>query len=405
MATPTAQQRFNYTGRDRRGRILSGEITAATGAEARTILRRQGVLITRLKRHRRDLFSSRAKPIKAADIAILTRQLATMMRAGIPLVQSFDVVADGLDNPSLARVVRQLRDDVSAGSSFTQALQKHPKLFDPLYCNLISAGESSGSLETMLSRVATYREKTEQLKAKIKKALAYPVFVVLVALVVTSILLIKVVPVFAETFASFGAELPPFTLLVMSLSEWLQQSWWGVLLLSALFLWAFNSARRRSARAAYALDQLILKLPVVGPIVERAIVARFSRTLATTFAAGVPLVEALSSVADAAGNLHYRKHILLIREDVTTGNALHRAVRSQQIFPSLLEQMTAIGEESGALDEMLEKTAEHFEQSVDNSVESLTALLEPMIMAVLGIVVGGLLFAMYLPIFQLGSIV
>lgn len=405
MATSTSQQRYSYSGRDRSGRVLNGEITAANSAEARNLLRRQGVLTTKLKRHRQSLFTSRAKSIKASDIAILTRQLATMMRAGIPLVQSFDVVADGLDNPSLARVVRQLRDDVSAGSSFTQALQKHPKLFDPLYCNLIAAGESSGSLETMLSRVATYREKTEQLKAKIKKALAYPVFVVLVAVVVTSILLIKVVPVFAETFASFGAELPPFTRMVMSLSEWLQQSWWGVALFSAFFVWFFNTARRRSAHAAYILDRLILKLPIVGPILEKAIVARFSRTLATTFAAGVPLVEALESVAEAAGNLHYRNHILLIREDVTTGIALHRAVRSRQIFPSLLEQMTAIGEESGALDEMLEKTAEHFEQSVDNSVDSLTALLEPMIMAVLGIVVGGLLFAMYLPIFQLGSIV
>ncbi|MFW2421928.1 MAG: type II secretion system F family protein [Porticoccaceae bacterium] len=405
MATSTSQQRYSYSGRDRSGRVLNGEITAANSAEARNLLRRQGVLTTKLKRHRQSLFTSRAKSIKASDIAILTRQLATMMRAGIPLVQSFDVVADGLDNPSLARVVRQLRDDVSAGSSFTQALQKHPKLFDPLYCNLIAAGESSGSLETMLSRVATYREKTEQLKAKIKKALAYPVFVVLVAVVVTSILLIKVVPVFAETFASFGAELPPFTRMVMSLSEWLQQSWWAVALFSAFFVWVFNTARRRSAHAAYILDQLILKLPIVGPILEKAIVARFSRTLATTFAAGVPLVEALESVAEAAGNLHYRNHILLIREDVTTGIALHRAVRSRQIFPSLLEQMTAIGEESGALDEMLEKTAEHFEQSVDNSVDSLTALLEPMIMAVLGIVVGGLLFAMYLPIFQLGSIV
>ncbi|MDC0403614.1 type II secretion system F family protein [Porticoccaceae bacterium] len=405
MATSTSQQRYSYRGRDRSGRVLNGEITAANSAEARNLLRRQGVLTTKLKRHRQSIFTSRAKSIKASDIAILTRQLATMMRAGIPLVQSFDVVADGLDNPSLARVVRQLRDDVSAGSSFTQALQKHPKLFDPLYCNLIAAGESSGSLETMLSRVATYREKTEQLKAKIKKALAYPVFVVLVAVVVTSILLIKVVPVFAETFASFGAELPPFTRMVMSLSEWLQQSWWGVALFSAFFVWVFNTARRRSAHAAYILDQLILKLPIVGPILEKAIVARFSRTLATTFAAGVPLVEALESVAEAAGNLHYRNHILLIREDVTTGIALHRAVRSRQIFPSLLEQMTAIGEESGALDEMLEKTAEHFEQSVDNSVDSLTALLEPMIMAVLGIVVGGLLFAMYLPIFQLGSIV
>jgi len=405
VATSTSQQRYSYRGRDRSGRVLNGEITAANSAEARNLLRRQGVLTTKLKRHRQSIFTSRAKSIKASDIAILTRQLATMMRAGIPLVQSFDVVADGLDNPSLARVVRQLRDDVSAGSSFTQALQKHPKLFDPLYCNLIAAGESSGSLETMLSRVATYREKTEQLKAKIKKALAYPVFVVLVAVVVTSILLIKVVPVFAETFASFGAELPPFTRMVMSLSEWLQQSWWGVALFSAFFVWVFNTARRRSAHAAYILDQLILKLPIVGPILEKAIVARFSRTLATTFAAGVPLVEALESVAEAAGNLHYRNHILLIREDVTTGIALHRAVRSRQIFPSLLEQMTAIGEESGALDEMLEKTAEHFEQSVDNSVDSLTALLEPMIMAVLGIVVGGLLFAMYLPIFQLGSIV
>ena len=396
---------FSYRGRDRSGRAVSGEITSSDSESARSQLRRQGILTTTIKRQRQPLWRPRSKPIKAADIAILTRQLATMMRAGIPLVQSFDVVADGLDNPALAAVVRQLRDDVSAGNSFTQALQKHPTLFDPLYCSLISAGESSGALETMLSRVATYREKSEQLKAKIKKALAYPLFVVVVAVVVTAILLIKVVPVFADTFASFGAELPPFTRWVMSLSSALQQSWWWLLLLGVGTLWTVRTLRQRSAQFAFVQDQLALKLPIVGSILEQAIVARFARTLATTFAAGVPLVDALNSVADAAGNALYKKNILLICEEVTTGIALHRAVRARKIFPSLLEQMTAIGEESGALDDMLEKTAEHFEQSVDNSVDSLTALLEPMIMAVLGIVVGGLLFAMYLPIFQLGAIV
>lgn len=399
------QKIFSYRGRDRTGRAVDGELTAADREAARSQLRRQGVLATTIKPLREPLFKPRNKPVKPADVAILTRQLATMMRAGIPLVQSFDVVADGLDNPALARVVVQLRDDVSAGTSFTQALQRHPKLFDPLYCSLISAGESAGALETMLDRVATYREKSEQLKAKIKKALAYPTFVVLVAVVVTSILLIKVVPVFADTFASFGAELPPFTRWVMSLSTALQASWWWLLGLALAVGWGFNQLRRRSIAFAFAIDRLVLKLPIVGSILERAIVARFARTLATTFAAGVPLVEALNSVADAAGNLLYRQHILQIRDDVTTGVALHRAVRARKLFPSLLEQMTAIGEESGALDDMLEKTAEHFEQSVDNSVDSLTALLEPMIMAVLGVVVGGLLFAMYMPIFQLGAIV
>lgn len=396
---------FSYRGRDRSGRAVSGEITSSDSESARSQLRRQGILTTTIKRQRQPLWRPRSKPIKAADIAILTRQLATMMRAGIPLVQSFDVVADGLDNPALAAVVRQLRDDVSAGNSFTQALQKHPALFDPLYCSLIGAGESSGALETMLSRVATYREKSEQLKAKIKKALTYPLFVVLVAVVVTAILLIKVVPVFAETFASFGAELPAFTRSVMSLSTALQHSWWWWLALAVASGWGLRKLRQHSARFAFQQDRLALQLPIVGTILERAIVARFARTLATTVAAGVPLVEALSSVADAAGNALYKKNILIIREEVTTGVALARAIRARRLFPALLEQMTAIGEESGALDDMLEKTAEHFEQSVDNAVDNLTALLEPMIMAVLGIVVGALLFAMYLPIFQLGAIV
>lgn len=399
------QKSFSYRGRDRHGKPVDGELTSTDRESARSQLRRQGILATAIRPLREPLFKPRDKPIKAADVAILTRQLATMLRAGIPLVQSFDVVADGLDNPALARVVMQLRDDVSAGNSFTQALQKHPKLFDPLYCSLIGAGESAGALESMLSRVATYREKSEQLKAKIKKALAYPTFVVLVAVVVTSILLIKVVPVFADTFASFGAELPPFTQWVMRLSSALQASWWWLLAVAVTGGWALRQLRQRSTAFSFAVDRLALKLPIVGSILERAIIARFARTLATTFAAGVPLVEALNSVADAAGNALYRQHILQIRDDVTTGIALHRAVRTRKIFPSLLEQMTAIGEESGALDDMLEKTAEHFEQSVDNSVDSLTALLEPMIMAVLGIVVGGLLFAMYLPIFQLGAIV
>lgn len=404
MATAADTQLFVYKGKNRKGEKVEGELRADNLSLAKGQLRKQGIISTSLKKKPKPLFS-RKKKITPADIALFTRQLATMMKAGVPLVQSFDIVADGVDNETMKELIFQIRDDVAAGGGFANALRKSPRHFDDLFCSLVDSGETAGALETMLDRVATYKEKTEQLKAKIKKAMTYPVAVMVVAIIVTAILLIKVVPVFAETFSSFGADLPAFTLFVLGLSESLQSSWMIILVIIAAAIYAFKDARFRSKKFAYAVDKYTLKVPIVGGIVYDAVVARFARTLATTFAAGVPIVDALESVAGAAGNALYHDAILQVRDDVTTGIQLQQAIKSSGMFPILLQQMAAIGEESGALDEMLEKAATHYEELVDNSVDNLTSLLEPMIMAVLGVLVGGLLIAMYLPIFQLGNVV
>jgi type IV pilus assembly protein PilC len=330
--------------------------------------------------------------------------MATMMKAGVPLVQAFDIVADGLENPNLRKLVLSIRDSVAAGGGFAPSLREHPKYFDDLFCNLVEAGEQAGALETMLDRIATYKEKTEKLKAKIKKALSYPIAVVVVAIIVTGILLIKVVPQFADTFSSFGAKLPAFTLFVLHLSE-LAQAYWLFFLFGAVAgAFIFKEAARRSATFAYFIDRYILKIPVVGQIIYLSVMARFARTLSTTFAAGVPLIEALTSVAGAAGNKIYADAIIKVREDVSTGIQLNTALKTRGIFPTLLVQMASIGEESGALDTMLDKVATYYEEAVDNTVDSLTSLLEPLIMSVLGILVGGLMIAMYMPIFQLGNV-
>ena len=302
-------------------------------------------------------------------------------------------------------LIYEIRDNVSAGGGFAAALRKHPRQFDDLFCGLVESGETAGALETMLDRVATYKEKTEQLKAKIKKALTYPIAVMVIALVVTAILLIKVVPIFAETFSGFGADLPAFTLFVLGLSDAIRESWVFLLFCIGAGLIAFREARFRSEKFAYGVDRAILKIPIVGLIVYNSIIARFARTLSTTFSAGVPIVDALESVAGAAGNRLYADAIIKISEEVMTGIQLQQAIKNRNMFPMLLQQMAAIGEESGALDEMLEKAATHYEEAVDNSVDNLTSLLEPMIMSVLGVLVGGLLIAMYLPIFQLGNVV
>jgi type IV pilus assembly protein PilC len=404
MATAIETHLFVFRGKNRKGEKIGGEVRADNLAGAKAQLRKQGVISTSVKKKPKPMFS-RSKKIVPADIAIFTRQLATMMKAGVPLVQSFEIVADGSDKPLMKELIYEVRDDVSAGGGFANALRKHPRQFDDLFCSLVESGETAGALETMLDRVATYKEKTEQLKAKIKKALTYPIAVMVVAIVVTGILLIKVVPVFAETFAGFGADLPAFTLFVLGLSETLQASWMFVLLCIGAALIAFREARFRSQKFAYMVDKYMLRLPVVGNILYNSIIARFARTLATTFSAGVPIVDALQSVAGAAGNRLYYDAIMQVREDVMTGIQLQQAIKARKMFPTLLHQMAAIGEESGALDEMLEKAALHYEEAVDNSVDNLTSLLEPMIMAVLGVLVGGLLIAMYLPIFQLGNVV
>ena len=395
---------FIYKGKNRKGEKVEGELRSDNLAGAKRQLRKQGIISTSIKKKAKPLFS-RDKKIVPADIAVFTRQLATMMKAGLPLVQSFEIVADGVDKPLMRDLIYEIRDNVSAGGGFAAALRRHPRQFDDLFCSLVGSGETAGALETMLDRVATYKEKTEQLKAKIKKALTYPIAVMVIALVVTAILLIKVVPIFAETFSGFGADLPAFTLFVLGLSDAIRESWVFLLFCIGAGLIAFREARFRSEKFAYGVDRAILKIPIVGLIVYNSIIARFARTLSTTFSAGVPIVDALESVAGAAGNRLYADAIIKISEEVMTGIQLQQAIKNRNMFPMLLQQMAAIGEESGALDEMLEKAATHYEEAVDNSVDNLTSLLEPMIMSVLGVLVGGLLIAMYLPIFQLGNVV
>jgi len=405
MATTATSELFIWSGTDKNGRQTKGEINAPSQAMARAQLRQKGINPRSVRRKSKPLFSARKKPIKPSDIAIFTRQLATMMKAGVPLVQSFDIVGDGLENPSMKELVNGIKNDVSAGGGLALTLSKFPRHFDELFCSLVGAGESAGTLEVMLDRVATYKEKTEQLKAKIKKALTYPTAVVVVALVVSGILLVKVVPQFAETFSSFGADLPAFTLMVLRLSDFMQ-AWWFIIVIGIVAsVYAFKEARIRSKSFGDGVDRVMLKLPIFGDIVHDSVVARFARTLATTFNAGVPLVEALESTAGAAGNAVYSVAILQIRDDVTTGSTLYNSVKSTGLFPNMLLQMISIGEESGQLDEMLDKVATHYEEAVDNAVDSLSSLMEPMIMSVLGVLVGGLMIAMYLPIFMLGSVI
>lgn len=402
MATDST---YVWNGLDKNGRKSQGEIVATSVALAKAQLRKQGVVPKRVKKKPKPLFSLGSKSIKPADIAIFTRQMATMMKAGVPLVQSFDIVADGLDNEKMRALVTAIKNEVAAGGGFAASLAKHPKYFDELFCSLVASGESSGTLEVMLDRIATYKEKTEALKAKIKKAMTYPIAVVIVAVIVTGILLVKVVPQFAETFQSFGADLPGFTLFVLGLSNF-AQDWWFIFLVGFIAAgWGYTQAMQRSKGFRDKIDALSLRLPVVGGIVHDSVIARFSRTLSTTFAAGVPLVEALESTAGAAGNAVYATAIRQIRDDVTSGTSLYQSIRSTGLFPSMLLQMTSIGEESGSLDEMLGKVADQYEAQVDNAVDSLSSLMEPIIMSVLGVLVGGLMVAMYLPIFMLGSVV
>ncbi len=406
MATGTAKgQTFIWQGIDRNGRDSKGEIESISTAMARAQLRRQGIRPKSVKKKAKPLFGSGGRKIKPRDVAIFTRQLATMMKAGVPLVQSFDIVAESLDHPRMKEVVISIKNEVASGNGLALSLAKFPQYFDELFVNLVAAGETSGTLETMLERVAVYQEKSEALKAKIKKALTYPIAVVVVSLIVTAALLIKVVPQFAETFAGFGADLPAFTLFVLNISNFAQQ-WYlviGVGLFAAVA--AFKEGMQRSQALVEAVDRLMLKAPVVGDIVFNSVIARFARTLATTFAAGVPLVEALDSVAGAAGNTLYAKAIRQIRDDVTTGQSLFDSINATGLFPMMLLQLVSIGEEAGALDEMLEKVAAFYEDAVDNSVDNLSSLMEPIIMSVLGVLVGGLMIAMYLPIFMLGAVV
>ena len=404
-AAPQKTQTFAWEGLDKKGNKVKGEIPGQNITLVKAELRKQGIVANKVKKKAASLFSERKKKITPLDIAIFTRQLATMMKAGVPLVQSFEIVADGHENASMRELLLKIKSDIEGGNNLATAMSAHPAYFDDLFISLVASGEQSGALEAMLDRIALYKEKTELLKAKIKKAVKYPIAVVCVAVIVTAILLIKVVPTFQDMFSNFGAELPAFTQMVINMSEWLQ-SWWFVLLIGGIAIGvAFTEAKKRSEAFRDALDRMALKLPVAGDIVFKATVARFARTLSTTFAAGVPLVEALESVAGATGNVVYRNAVNKIREDVSSGTQLNFSMKSTGVFPAMAVQMTSIGEESGALDTMLDKVANYYEDEVDNAVDSLTSLLEPLIMSILGVLVGGLIVAMYLPIFQLGAVV
>jgi len=395
---------FTWEGTDRKGTKVKGEMTGLNPALIKAQLRKQGINPTRVRKKSMSLFG-KGKKIKPMDIALFTRQLATMMSAGVPLLQAFDIIGEGFDNPNMRKMVDDIKQDVAAGNSLANSLRKQPQYFDDLYCNLVDAGEQSGALETLLDRVATYKEKTEALKKKIKKAMTYPAAVVVVAVIVSAILLIKVVPQFQSVFEGFGAQLPAFTLMVIAISEVLQE-WW-LLVLGGIFVLAFvlRHFYKKSEKFRDATDRGLLKIPLIGSILYKSAIARYARTLATTFAAGVPLVDALDSVAGATGNVVFRNAVEKIKGDVSTGMQLNFSMRTTGVFSSMAIQMTAIGEESGSLDEMLSKVATFYEDEVDNMVDNLTTLMEPMIMAVLGVLVGGLIIAMYLPIFQLGNVV
>ncbi|KPW03752.1 MULTISPECIES: type II secretion system F family protein [Pseudoalteromonas] len=397
---------FQWIGVNARGKKLEGELTGSSIALIKAQLRKQGITPSKVKRKPKPLFGIKSvQKITPKDIALITRQIATMLIAGVPLIQSIELIASGAKNKSVAKLMDEVGDEVKAGVPLSQALRKHPRYFDDLYCDLVASGEQSGALDKIFDRVAIYKEKAEALKSKIKKAMFYPISVIVIAIIVTSILLIFVVPQFQDIFSGFGAELPSFTLMVIGISEFLQEYWWIILIALIAFGYVYKEALLRSKKFRDANDRAILKLPVIGMILNKAAVARYARTLSTTFAAGVPLVDALDSAAGASGNAVYRYAILEIKAEVSSGNLMNWAMKNAKIFPDMVVQMVAIGEESGSLDGMLAKVATIYEQEVDDAVDGLSSLLEPLIMAVLGVLVGGLIVAMYLPIFQLGSVI
>ena len=395
---------FNYTGMNRSGNKVKGEIFAFNETNAKSSLRKQGIVPLSVRKKPKALFAGTAK-ITPADISIFSRQMATMMQAGVPLVQSFEIIAQGSENKSLQKMIIAIKVEVEGGMSLAESLKKHPLYFDDLFVNLVEAGEQSGSLETMLDKLATYKEKTEALKAKVKKALFYPVAVMVVAFIVTAILLIFVVPQFEELFDSFGANLPAMTLFVIGLSEFMQAWWWAIFGGVAGTVMIISRIKKSSPKVREWFDRMALQAPVLGDITTKSAIARFARTLETMSAAGVPLVEAMASVAGATGNIVYSKATLRIRDEVATGSQLQSSMRMTGLFPNMVIQMVSIGEEAGSLDDMLSKVADFYETEVDNAVDALTSLLEPLIMAVLGVLVGGLIIAMYLPIFKLGQVV
>lgn len=412
MATVTGRSQvselhtFIWTGKDKRGRVLRGEIQGKGEALVRADLRRQGLSGIQVRRKGKPLFGSLGgKPVKAADIAFFSRQIATMMASGVPLVQALQILSTGQKNPRFRQMVDDIKQHVEGGHALNEALQRHPVQFDELYVSLVKAGESAGVLDTILATIADYKERMESIKKKIKKALMYPAIVMTVAVIVTAVILIYVIPQFEEAFRGFGAELPAFTLMVIGVSKWMQA--YGIYFLLGVIglIMAIVYAKKRSRKVARLIDRILLKLPVIGPIMHKAALARFSRTLAITFRAGVPLVEALESVAGATGNIIYSEATRQVRDDVAVGHALNLALAQSGLFPHMVVQMAAIGEEAGALDAMMVKVAEYYEEEVNNAVDSLSAALEPLIMVLIGGIVGTLVIAMYLPIFKVAAVV
>ncbi len=403
MANQTEQLDFIWEGVDKNRKKTNGVIPAKSEMIAKTELRRQGYRVTKIRKKPKPLFSARVKAITPGDIAIFARQLATMLSAGVALVQAFDIIGKGHDNPSMQVMLLSVKADIEGGDTLAEALKKKPLYFDELFCNLVEAGEHAGVLETLLDKIATYKEKTESMKKKIKKALTYPIAVIVVAFIVTAILLLFVVPVFEDLFKGFGADLPAFTRMVVSMSEWLKEWWWIVLGIIILVIYVFGYFKKRSRPFNHFIDKTLLNVPVIGLIVNKSAIARFARTLSTMSAAGVPLVDALQSVAGSCGNIIYAEAVLKMREEVATGQRLQFAMLQTKIFPHMVQQMVAIGEESGSMDAMLAKVADFYEEEVDNLVDNLSSLMEPIIMIILGILVGGLIVAMYLPIFKMGA--
>jgi type IV pilus assembly protein PilC len=397
------ETQFLWEGKDKRGNKVRGKSLAANEATLRADLRRQGVAPTRVKTQS-GAFRSGGK-VNALDIAVFSRQLATMMSAGIPMVQAFEIIGNGHEKPAMQKLVLDIKANIEGGSTLHESLAKHPLYFDDLFVNLVEAGEQAGALETLLDKIATYKEKTEALKKKIKKALFYPIAVLAVAIIVSSILLIFVIPQFEALFKGFGADLPAFTQMVVNLSKFMQHQGWMVIIAIGGAIYGFTYFHKRSRNMRRGLDRMLLKFPIIGPILVKSAIARFARTLSTMFAAGVPLVEAMGSVAGATGNIVYEEGTMRMKDEVATGQRLQRAMENTGLFPNMVVQMIAVGEESGSLDTMSAKVAEFYETEVDNAVDSMSSLMEPVIMAVLGVLVGGMVIAMYLPIFKLGAVV
>lgn len=392
---------FTWVGKNKAGKIVRGEQRATTEAVVSTTLRRQGILVTKVSKQR----LAGGGKVTEKDVALFTRQLATMMKAGVPLLQTFEIVGRGHENPAVSKLLLEIKSDVETGSSLSQAFRKFPLHFDQLYCNLIGAGEQAGILEALLDRLATYQEKMIAIKSKIKAALFYPVAILIVAFIITCVIMIFVIPAFKEVFTSFGADLPAPTLIVMAISDFFVEYWWLIFGSIGGGLYAFFYTWKRSEAMQFTMDRILLRVPLFGPLVKKSVIARWTRTLSTMFAAGVPLVESLDSVAGAAGNYVYKVATKQIQSEVSTGTSLTSAMQNSQIFPNMVTQMVAIGEESGALDSMLGKVADFFEAEVDDAVDALSSLMEPIIMVVLGTLIGGMVIAMYLPIFKLGAVV